>query len=56
MKRIVPIALYLIVLSTQAPLPAADVDEIVARTNHVAYYQGADGRARVTMRIVGSDA
>jgi len=28
------------------------VDEIVARANHVAYYQGADGRARVKMAIV----
>jgi len=27
------------------------VDEIVQRTNHVAYYQGHDGRARVTMTI-----
>ncbi len=27
-------------------------DEIVARANHVAYYQGADGRARVKMTIV----
>jgi len=28
------------------------VDEIVARANHVAYYQGANGRARVKMTIV----
>ncbi len=28
-----------------------DVAEIVARTNHVAYYQGDDGRARVKMTI-----
>ena len=28
------------------------VDEIVAKANHVAYYQGADGRARVSMTIV----
>jgi len=29
----------------------SDVDEIVKRTNHAAYYQGKDGRARVTMTI-----
>lgn len=28
------------------------VDEIVRKTNHVSYYQGADGRARVSMKIV----
>ena len=27
------------------------VDEIIAKTNHVAYYQGKDGRANVTMTI-----
>lgn len=29
-----------------------DVAEIVAKTNHTMYYQGADGRARVQMEIV----
>ncbi len=28
------------------------VDEIVAKTNRVSYYQGADGRAQVAMKIV----
>ncbi len=28
------------------------VDEIVAKTNRVSYYQGADGRAQVSMKIV----
>ncbi len=30
------------------------VDEIVAEANRVAYYQGADGSARVTMKIIDS--
>ena len=30
------------------------VEEIVERTNRVAYYQGADGRARVKMSIKDS--
>lgn len=30
------------------------VDQIVNRTNHVAYYQGADGRAKVKMTITDS--
>lgn len=35
-----------------APAQAAPtVDEIVAKTNHASYYQGADGRAKVTMTI-----
>jgi len=31
------------------------VDEIVARTNLVSYYQGADGRAKVAMKIVDAE-
>lgn len=30
------------------------VDEIVNKTNHVAYYQGFDGRANVKMTITDS--
>lgn len=33
---------------------APSVDEIVAKTNHMAYYQGASGRARVKMTITDS--
>jgi outer membrane lipoprotein-sorting protein len=29
----------------------ADVDEVVEKTNHMSYYQGSDGRARVKMTI-----
>ena len=31
---------------------ALTADEIVAKANHIAYYQGADGKARVKMTIV----
>ena len=48
--------LILIGLAVAIAVPAAaqgdlTVDEIVQRTNEVAYYQGDDGRARVTMTI-----
>lgn len=41
------------VLITQ-PANAMDVDAIVAKANRTAYYQGADGRARVKMEITDS--
>ena len=34
-----------------SPAFALDVSEIVAKASHAAYYQGADGRARVKMEI-----
>lgn len=34
-----------------AQAPALSVDEIIQKTNHAAYYQGKDGRARVKMAI-----
>jgi len=36
------------------PAFALSVDEIVARANHAAYYQGADGKAKVQMVITDS--
>jgi len=47
-------ALLLIVVAVATVAPAAEltVDQIVARANHVAYYQGASGRANVKMTIV----
>lgn len=30
---------------------APSVDEIVAKANHMSYYQGPDGRAKVTMTV-----
>ena len=52
------IALLLIVASVLTTSARAEeaaeltVDEIVARTNRTAYYQGADGRAHVSMVII----
>ena len=50
-------AILLLVLAAAGSIPALaqeavpDVDEIVQRANHVAYYQGKDGRAQVEMVI-----
>ena len=48
----------LLISSLIALLPgiasAIEVDEIVAKANHAAYYQGKDGKARVQMIIVDS--
>jgi hypothetical protein len=41
-------------LAISAPAFAIDADEIVAKANHVSYYQGEDGRARVKMEIIDS--
>ncbi|HOJ69012.1 MAG: outer membrane lipoprotein-sorting protein [Candidatus Hydrogenedentes bacterium] len=41
--------LFSLAVSAQEATPS--VDEIVKKTNHVAYYQGKDGRARVKMTI-----
>jgi len=38
-------------LGTSAVLAAPSIDEIVNRTNYVAYYQGQDGKAKVKMTI-----
>ena len=52
-----------VLAESEKPVAAADklsqakilsVEQIVDRTNHVAYYQGADGRARVKMTITDS--
>jgi len=52
-----------VLAESEKPVAAADnssqakvlsVEQIVDRTNHVAYYQGADGRAKVKMTITDS--
>jgi outer membrane lipoprotein-sorting protein len=43
--------LMLTILSPVFAEDLTDVDEIVKRTNHAAYYKGKDGKARVTMTI-----
>lgn len=46
-------SLLLLSLLIASPLlaEAPSVDEIITRANHVAYYQGQDGRAQITMTI-----
>lgn len=48
------LAITALLALTASPAFALSVDEIVAKANHAAYYQGADGKARVSMVI--SDA
>lgn len=50
-NRLMPLILTTAVLSTGNALAAPSVDEIVNRTNYVAYYQGQDGKAKVKMTI-----
>ncbi len=54
MKRRDPLAVVLTLALTAIAAGAEEltVDQIVDRSNFTAYYQGADGRARVTMTIV----
>ncbi|MEN8160905.1 MAG: outer membrane lipoprotein-sorting protein [Myxococcota bacterium] len=49
--RVLALALWVLGPPLAAGAEAPSVDEIVARTNRVAYYQGDDGRARVKMTI-----
>jgi outer membrane lipoprotein-sorting protein len=44
-------AIALLILATTAQGQDLTVDEIVQRTNHTSYYQGQDGKARVSMTI-----
>ncbi len=53
-KPSLPLSVLWVLLISALPTVAAEtpgVDEIVARTNNVVYYQGSDGKARVTMTI-----
>jgi len=52
MKKLIIAALSTLILSSGST--AMPVQEIVAKANHTAYYQGVDGKAKVTMTI--SDA
>lgn len=44
-------AVFALLGITAAAQNAPSVDEIVQKTNHMAYYQGTDGRAKVNMTI-----
>lgn len=45
------VLLFIVSLLPFTPARAMDVDDIVAKANHAAYYQGDDGRACVKMEI-----
>ncbi|WP_138379238.1 outer membrane lipoprotein-sorting protein [Luteithermobacter gelatinilyticus] len=53
MKRMITVLTVLIALAGGAASPAvaAEVMDIIKKANHMAYYQGKDGRARVVMAI-----
>ncbi len=51
MKRMITLFSVLLLINTN-PALAIEVNEIVAKANHAAYYQGDDGRARVKMEII----
>ncbi len=51
MLKINLMALALLTIATSALAQDITVDEIVKRTNHTSYYQGQDGKARVSMTI-----
>ncbi len=51
-KLLVPAALTLLLGASSASAKDLSVDDVVARTNKASYYQGKDGRAKVTMTIV----
>lgn len=50
MKKYLSILVVLLLFPLSAT--AVEVDEIVAQANHMAYYQGQDGKARVQMSIL----
>lgn len=51
MKKLLAL-LFVLSLAPLSGAQAMDVSEIVAKANHVSYYQGEDGRARVKMEIM----
>lgn len=54
MKPLNNIIIVSLLLATALPALAAEVDVIVSKANHAAYYQGDDGRAKVDMTITDS--
>ena len=51
MNRLIMTTAFVLAITVTVPATAAEVDEIVAKTNHTVYYQGEDGRAKVNMTI-----
>ena len=52
--RILTLTILALSLFWTASASAADVMEVVKNANHVSYYKGKDGRAKVTMQIIDS--
>lgn len=52
--RINLIAIAILAATSTAVSQELSVEEIVQRTNHTSYYQGSDGKARVSMTITDS--
>lgn len=51
MKNLLPL-LIVFGLFTATPATATDVRDVVKKANHMAYYKGKDGRAKVDMKII----
>jgi outer membrane lipoprotein-sorting protein len=51
MNRLTLTIAVALAITAVVPAAAAEVDEVVAKANHAAYYQGEDGRAKVDMTI-----
>jgi len=51
MNRLIMTTAVVLAITATVPAAAAEVDEVVSRANHAAYYQGDDGRAKVDMTI-----
>ncbi len=49
------VSLFALAFLGATPAAASDADDIVAKANHMAYYQGQDGKAKVHMSIVDSE-
>jgi outer membrane lipoprotein-sorting protein len=54
MNRLIMTTAFVLAITVTVPATAAEVDKIVAKTNHTVYYQGEDGRAKVDMTITDS--
>ena len=51
MNRLTVAIAATLALISATPASATEVDEVVSRANHAAYYQGEDGRAKIDMTI-----
>ena len=54
MNRLTITIIAVLALVATVPAWAVEVEDVVAKANHVSYYQGEDGRAKVDMTITDS--